>query len=212
MSLPLLFVLLGFISGSVPWSLILGFAFLQADIRTVGDGNPGAFNVIRAGGGSGLVAAAMFLDALKAGLPVGLAVIFFGIDGWLIVPVALAPLLGHMFSPFLGYKGGKGVASTIGLWAGLTLFWEAPFVLGAFLGLFFFGVTNSGFAVLLMMCGWLGHIVVTGRTEPTWLVLWGLNTALLAYKYRADLQEPVAFREAYKRRVDSIFRREGVEN
>lgn len=205
MSLPLLFIITGFISGSVPWSLVIGFVFLKKDIRKYGDGNPGAFNVIRAGGNGALVALAMFLDAAKAAFPIATALIFFGIHGWTLVPVALAPLLGHMYSLFLGYKGGKGVASTIGMWAGLTLIWEAPFVMATLLGIAFLGLTNSGYAVLFMMIGWLLHLLVTGRTDAPMLSLWAINTALLAYKYRVELSESVAFRDSYKRRINKLL-------
>lgn len=212
MSTPLLFVIIGFLSGSVPWSLLLGFLFLKKDIRTVGDGNPGAFNVMRAGGGGGLFVAAMLLDAFKAALPVAAATLLFGVGGWSLVPVALAPVLGHMFSPFLGYRGGKAVASTTGMWGGLTFFWEAPFVMGTLLGLFFFGLNNSGYAVVFMLIGWLVHLLVTGRTDPPLLTIWAINTALVAYKYHADLQQPLAFRNSYVQRVDRLLGRSKNES
>ena len=90
------------------------------DIRNYGDRNPGATNVLRAGNRAGLLLA-MVLDISKGALIVGLAYQVWGIQDWRIVPITLAPVAGHAFSPFLAGKGGKALATVFGVWIGLSI-------------------------------------------------------------------------------------------
>jgi glycerol-3-phosphate acyltransferase PlsY len=191
-----LWTLVGFVSGSIMYALWLGKLALRRDIREVGDGNPGAFNILKAGG-VGLGAAAMLLDALKGAIPVGLARWGFGISGAPLVAVALAPVFGHAFSPWLRFKGGKAVAVTFGIWTGLTI-WEAPTFMGLLLGLAFSLVSVSGWAVLWMMAC-IGIYFLITYPDPVWLTIWLINTLILAYKYRDDLRQPLALRPAIQR-------------
>jgi glycerol-3-phosphate acyltransferase PlsY len=175
---------LGFLLGSMPFSLWLGHLLLRADVRRYGDGNPGATNAWRAGGWRvGLLA--LCLDYLKGAVPVGLAHFNLGVSGWGLVTVALAPVLGHAFSPFLRFRGGKALAATFGIWTGLTL-GEGPIILGLLLGLFLFVQDSDGWAVLLGMLVFGGHLVLQQAGFYT-MVIWGINTLLLAWKYRHDL-------------------------
>lgn len=103
----------GFLAGGIPFSLIVGKLFARVDIRTVADGNPGATNVIRAAGWKAGVPA-IILDISKGYLPVALAR-HYGLADWALVPVALAPILGHAFSPFLKFHGGKALGATGGV-------------------------------------------------------------------------------------------------
>lgn len=124
---PFIWMFVAFISGSVPYSVWIGKRVLGKDIRTFGDGNPGAFNVFRAGGKSwGL--AAILLDGFKGAIPVGLAR-HYGLEGWALVLTALAPILGHAYSPFLRFRGGKAIAVMFGSWLGMTS-WLGPTILG----------------------------------------------------------------------------------
>ncbi len=179
----LLWSLVGFLSGAVPYSLMVG-RLAGVDIRRVGDGNPGATNVLKAHGkGWGFLALA--LDYFKAAIPVALAHYAYGVGGWGLVPVALAPVLGHAYSPFLRFRGGKAVAATFGTWTALTT-WAGPTVLGLMLGYWFSALENSGWAVILALVGLGGYLLLTGVSGPL-AAIWMLNAALLAWKYRADL-------------------------
>lgn len=191
-------VLLAFLSGSVPYSLLLGRLFLRRDIRAYGDGNPGATNVFRAGGKlSGVLA--ILLDGFKAAIPVGLAVYAARLPlPWLFV-AALAPILGHMFSPFLKGKGGKAVAAAFGMWAGLTFF-EAPILLGLFFLVFSRVLKNSGWIVLLSMTGLLAHFLLN-RPDPFLIALWFPSTLLLAWKHRHELAKPPGLHSPFPRPV-----------
>ena len=107
----LLALLLGYALGSVPFGLLLAKAAGKGDIRQVGSGNIGATNVLRTGN-KGLAAAVLLLDAGKGFLAVWL------VGRWLPDAVALGALgavVGHCFPVWLRFKGGKGVATTLGV-------------------------------------------------------------------------------------------------
>jgi len=113
---------IGYVLGSIPFGLLLTRLAGLGDIRNVGSGNIGATNVLRTGH-KGLAALTLLLDALKGTLAVlvGYAVgARFGlaVDGSLIA--GLVAFLGHLFPAWLGFKGGKGVATYIGVIGGLA--------------------------------------------------------------------------------------------
>jgi len=177
---------IAFVSGSIPFSVIIGRLAADVDIRTYGDRNPGATNVLRATGW-GWAGVAGLLDYLKGALPVGIAWFFLGIRDWGIVPIALAPLLGHAYSPWLRFRGGKAVAATFGIWTGLTL-GAGPTMLGLLLGLAFGVFVVSGWAVVFAMLGFGGFVWLQYVTyHPQFVAIWLGNLALLAWKYREDL-------------------------
>jgi acyl phosphate:glycerol-3-phosphate acyltransferase len=179
--------LVAFLCGSIPFSLLVGFWLLEVDIRRYGDGNPGAANVIRVGGWRvGMLAA--LLDSFKGAAPVGAVSFLVGIQDWRIVPIAIAPIAGHAFSPWLHFRGGKAVAVTFGVWTGLTL-GGAPVLLGIFLLLMYFTVAVNGWAVILAMLGLLGGLVFTHH-EFVLLEVWLGNVAILILKHRHDLAQP----------------------
>lgn len=187
----LIWALGAFLSGSLPFSVWIGRLALGRDIRQVGDGNPGATNVLRAGG-RGWGALAGFLDAMKGVVPVGLAYWFAGLRGVELVVVALAPILGHAFSPFLHFKGGKAVAVTFGIWVGLTLY-ELPTVMGLMLLFWFKTVTISGWAVVLTLISGLAYLALA-RPDPALLGVMVGNLLILAWRHRTDLAQPIGLR------------------
>ncbi len=183
-----IWTLVGFLSGSIPFSVLVGRLVADVDIREYGDHNPGATNVLRATGW-GWFALAGLLDYLKGAVPVGYA--FFGLDigGWGIVPIALAPLLGHAFSPWLRFRGGKAIAATFGVWTGLTL-GAGPIMLGTLLALTFAVVMLSGWAVLVTMLGFGGFVGLQySAYHPEWMAIWLGNLVLVVWKYREDLDQ-----------------------
>jgi len=101
----------GYLIGSIPFGLLLTKAAGLGDIRQVGSGNIGATNVLRTGR-KGLAAATLILDALKGTVAVLLARHFLG-DQDLVV--GTAAVLGHLFPVWLGFRGGKGVATGLGV-------------------------------------------------------------------------------------------------
>ncbi len=190
-------LLLAFLAGSLPFSVWVGRLALRTDIREYGDHNPGATNVLRAGGWwwGGL---AMLLDCLKAAIPVGLVHFGLGWQGWPLALAAIAPVAGHAFSPFLGWRGGKAVAATFGAWVGLTV-WEGSTVLGLLLGLAFALIATSGWAMILAFLGLLVYFLVLPASfnplglrpplVPTLLVAWIGHFLILVWKHRAELAQ-----------------------
>ena len=107
---------LGYALGSVPFGLLLTRAFGAGDLRSIGSGNIGATNVLRTGR-KGLAAATLLLDALKGLAAVLLAYRLFPDAAGL---AALGAILGHCFPVWLRFKGGKGVATLLGIALGLA--------------------------------------------------------------------------------------------
>ena len=126
--IPVLLVAAGaFLVGSITFGYLIGRFFYRADIRESGSGNIGAMNALRTFGKKG-AAAVLVLDAIKGALPVVLARAVFagsGVEGLEAVAATFA-VLGHCFSPWLGWKGGKGVATSFG--AIFALSWLAGLV------------------------------------------------------------------------------------
>ncbi len=106
-------VLLGYLAGSIPFGLLLVRALRGVDVRERGSGNIGATNVARVAG-KGLGVLVLVLDALKGALPVLLARV---VEPAPVVPAAvgLAAFAGHVAPPWLGFRGGKGVATALGV-------------------------------------------------------------------------------------------------
>lgn len=105
-------IIAGFAAGSIPWGVIVAKQ-RGVDIREKGSGNIGATNVARVLGiRDGLLV--LLLDAAKGAL-VTLAAARFDGDPWVVVATGFAAILGHCFSPFLKGKGGKGVATALGV-------------------------------------------------------------------------------------------------
>ena len=115
----------GYLLGSIPFGLLLTRLAGTQDLRTVGSGNIGATNVLRTGR-KGLAALTLLCDALKGTAAVLIAYYFGGQD--LAVLAALGAFLGHLFPVWLRFKGGKGVATYIGLL--IAFAWQAALAFG----------------------------------------------------------------------------------
>jgi len=180
----LILMVFGFTCGALPLAYWVGRYGLKDDIRTYGDGNPGAFNVIRAGGPA-WGALAIFLEIGKAALPVGLAAYILQLEGLELILVSITPPLGHAFSPFLGFKGGKAIAASGGVLIGISL-WELPTVAMGALVIWYLTLTASGWAVMFTTATLLLYEVIAG--VPTdWLIVTVLLTLILAQRHRAEL-------------------------
>ncbi len=200
----LLWLPFAFFCGALPFSLIIGRLWLGVDIRDFGDGNPGATNVMRAARVRGKgraatllpAAVALLLDIAKGSVPVSLAYSGAGVEGVPLALIAIMPIAGHAFSPFLGFNGGKAVAATGGVWIALTA-WEGPLVGGLLLGLASRFVKPDGWIVLVTLLGLLIYFIVvppigSGWTIrppfwPTILLTWLGNFVIVVWKQRREL-------------------------
>ena len=113
-----LIILVSYLFGSIPFGLLLTKIFLKKDIREIGSGNIGATNVLRSGNKS-LGYSTLVLDILKAVLPI--LYIKFSMNDYLYIS-ALSIFIGHVFPIWLKFKGGKGVASYLGILCCLDIF------------------------------------------------------------------------------------------
>jgi glycerol-3-phosphate acyltransferase PlsY len=109
--------LAGYLAGSVPFGLVLTRLAGLGDIRAIGSGNIGATNVLRTGR-KGLALATLLFDLAKGALPTFLAHHWFGPD--MAVVAGAGAILGHCFPAWLGFRGGKGVATAAGVILGFT--------------------------------------------------------------------------------------------
>ena len=175
-----LLALSAFWLGACPFSVWIGQWALGKDIRDYGDGNPGAFNVFRAGGRkSGFLA--IIVDIAK-GVPfVFLAYSYFGLSSVELVIVGMCAILGHAFSPFLRWRGGKAIAVTFGVLIGLPqhelLFTFAAFViLGALL------IEGDAWMIIISTAGALAYIAVTrGSSWESLLMLCMLTVFIIKH-------------------------------
>ena len=186
----IVWVIMAFLAGSIPFSFILVKVFLAGDIRRVGDRNPGAVNAWKAGGAR-VGVPALILDFSKGMIPVMLAV-QAGISSYTLTAVALAPIAGHAFTPFLGFRGGKAVAVTMGVWTGLTL-WEAPVFIGLLFILFYLFQENDAWSVIFGMVALLGLLLYRWH-YPEFLMIWASNIVILSLKHLPDLARPPRFK------------------
>ena len=173
-------VIASFFFGAIPFGLVVSRLFFRRDLRAEGSGNIGAANALRSLGKGGAVAV-LVLDALKGALPV-IAGRALGSEA-LALAAAFAAILGHCFSPFLNFRGGKGVATNLG--AVLAIAWPAGGI----------------FAVI-----WLAVVLLTGYSSAgsllagiamapaLWLLggpaagIYGLASALLiVFMHRANI-------------------------
>ncbi len=195
-------VVVAFLCGSLPFAVWLGRLFLGLDVRQFGDGNPGAANAFRSG--SKLVGTlALVLDITKAAAPVGFSYYNLGVRGVPMYFIAIAPVLGHVFSPFLHFRGGKALAPALGVWIGLTI-WKASLagVIGALIGLAF--LAPPGWAVMLGVVCILAALLLW-MPNPLLLLVWGTETLILVWTHRADLSRRPRWRSWLLR----LFRHSG---
>jgi len=127
--------IVSFLLGAIPFAVIIGKIFFNTDVRKQGSGNPGATNTLRIlGPKAGLTV--LILDILKGFMAVRLAFYYcvwpeVSVIDRMTIAGGLA-ILGHIFSPFLGFKGGKGVATTFGVILALMPFWFTLIVMVVF--------------------------------------------------------------------------------
>jgi glycerol-3-phosphate acyltransferase PlsY len=172
--------LFGYLLGSIPFGLIITKAAGGPDVRTIGSGNIGATNVLRTGR-KGLAAATLLCDMLKGTVAVLVAGYFAGQQAALIA--GLGAFLGHLFPVWLKFKGGKGVATYIGVLLGL--FWPAALI---FCGIWLIVAFLSRYSSLsALIASALTPIALYLLDQPSTAALFLLLTALTWFMHRANI-------------------------
>jgi glycerol-3-phosphate acyltransferase PlsY len=191
-----------YLLGSVPFALILVRLVAGVDVREIGSGNVGATNAARAFGKRGRIpmfALIYVLDCAKGLLPTLLGPSLFGFTGSpelsYQVLFGAAAILGHCTSPFLGFRGGKGVATTTGVIAYL-----APYVLVVAFAMFFavLGLTRQVFLGSLALGMTLAVGVIVEDPSQAFATRWPLTVfslvvaLFLFYTHRSNIQKMMA--------------------
>ncbi len=171
----ILLLIIAYISGSIPWSVWLGKRFSGIDPRTESDGNPGAANAFRTAGKS-VGIAVLVLDFLKAFIPVLIARWLLDLPDTSLLLITFAPMFGHAFSVFLRFRGGLGITSLFGVWAGLPLY-EVPLVLGVFAIASTFIIKNDELKTLLLPI--VACIYLIAISKPTWMILLAITQLVI---------------------------------
>ena len=187
----LLLTCLELICGSLMFSYWLG-RLAKKDLSKVGDGNPGAFNLWSTAGYKWGITGVL-LDFLKGYFPLVWIVQSGVVHGYGLILVAVAPIVGHAFSPFLKFKGGKAIATTFGVWSAITSFQVSfvyAIVLAVLLGLFTLLSKDrhvsddaNGFQVVFGFGLLLPYLLILDYPGyDCWI--WALNGLLLIYTNR----------------------------
>ncbi|WP_375789661.1 glycerol-3-phosphate 1-O-acyltransferase PlsY [Bradyrhizobium sp. Pha-3] len=173
--------LIGYLLGSIPFGMILTRLAGTQDLRTIGSGNIGATNVLRTGH-KGLAAATLIGDMLKGTLAVIIAGSIDGPNAAMLA--ALGAFLGHLFPVWLKFRGGKGVATYIGVLLGL--FWPAALIFAA---IWIGTATTTRYSSLSALVAafvtplflwWFGHNALAS--------LFAVLTLLLFYMHRENIK------------------------
>jgi glycerol-3-phosphate acyltransferase PlsY len=176
-----------YLVGSIPFAIISSRVFGLSDPRSYGSGNPGATNVLRSGNKAAAVLT-LAGDCLKGWLVVWVA----GILGFDVVAVALAGLaafIGHVFSVFLRFKGGKGVATALGVIAGFNLY-IALVSLGAWLLVVLVTRYSSAAALAAALVAPIATGFVSGSVPTTLVVL--VIAMILTWRHAANIRRLLA--------------------
>jgi acyl phosphate:glycerol-3-phosphate acyltransferase len=175
----LLFFAGGYLLGSIPFGLILTWLAGLGDLRDIGSGNIGATNVLRAGSKK-LAALTLLLDAAKGTAAVLIAARWSEAAA---MTAALGAFLGHLFPVWLGFRGGKGVATYLGTLLGL--YWPAAAVFAAIWLLVAFATRYSSLAALAASAASVLALALTARWHLAALFL--LLTILLYMRHAANI-------------------------
>lgn len=177
----LLALAFGYLCGSIPFGLILTKLAGTQDLRSVGSGNIGATNVLRTGR-KGLAAATLIGDMLKGTVAVIIAGLIAGPNA--AIAAGLAAFLGHLFPIWLKFKGGKGVATYIGVLLGL--FWPAALAFCAVWLVVAFVSRYSSLSALVASALTPLGLYLDGH--PALALLFAVLTVLLWIMHRANIQ------------------------
>ena len=183
------FIVFSYLLGSIPFGYLIFYFSEGKDIRTLGSGNIGATNVLRSKGKlAGLVTLA--LDILKGALPVLYGQTHFDLP-WFVLLGALAVLLGHVFPVFLKFRGGKGVASLVGIF--LAFYYPALLV---FLVVFLLTLKLTRYVSLASLLGTTALffcVLFTNGAETAMVVF--VMLLLIVFRHRANIGRLLAGNE-----------------
>ena len=193
--LPIIFVIAAYLLGSISFAVVTSKLFGLADPRSYGSGNPGATNVLRSGKKT-VAALTLFGDAAKGWLAVWLAIQFSPSDmsyTVLAAAVALAVFIGHLFPGFFRFRGGKGVATALGILVAINL-WLGLATFATWLIIAFFFRYSSLAAIVASVFAPMYFFFLFGITAALPAVI--LMSALLVWRHRENMMKLTAGTES----------------
>ncbi|MCC6543438.1 MAG: glycerol-3-phosphate 1-O-acyltransferase PlsY [Nitrospirae bacterium] len=186
----MLMVFISYFAGSIPFGMIISTIMGAGDIRKQGSGNIGATNVLRTTGKFG-GALTLLLDALKGAVPVLIAKSLWGLDNWTLA-IALAAILGHNYTIFLKFRGGKGVATSLGvlfaLWPYIGVITMSIWIAGMFIWKY------SSLAALISF-GILPVVTSIGERSISFSIFSIIISALLYFRHIENIRRLLAGQE-----------------
>ena len=178
-----LFIPIAYLLGSFSSAIVVCRVMGLPDPRTLGSNNPGATNVLRIGGKKA-AALTLFGDMLKGLLPV-LAANFYGVSEGILAATGMAAFLGHLYPVFFGFKGGKGVATALGVQFGLA--WQVGGSV-ALIWLFVARILNTS-SLAALVCMALAPLVVWFfRPAPELIASPILISIVLFWRHRSNIR------------------------
>lgn len=186
---PVLTIIIAYFLGAVPFGLIFSRAISKVDVRSVGSGNIGATNVLRASGKTAAILT-LLADALKGYLPVLVAKIMFQNDP-VTALTGVAAILGHNFPVYLKFKGGKGVATSYGVaiaaspLIGLIILLIWP--LAAYLWRY-----SSLSALVSLACYPILTFAISAQSSKSYQLLSLFVFVLIYYRHRENIKRLIA--------------------
>jgi glycerol-3-phosphate acyltransferase PlsY len=196
----IVFIVIAYLIGSVSFAVLMSRLFHLPDPRTYGSRNPGATNVMRTGR-KNVAALTLFGDAAKGWLAVYLVQHFasrYGLGSPTIAAVALAVFLGHSYSVFLRFRGGKGVATTCGVLLALNI-WLGLTTLATWLVIFIVARISSLAALVAAVMAPIYAFYIFGWDSRSFAVL--ALSLLLVWRHQSNIRNLIAGTEAsFKKR------------
>lgn len=184
---PLGALLIGYLLGSIPFGILLTRATGAGDLRSIGSGNIGATNVLRTGR-KGLAALTLLLDAAKGAAALLIARLVFPDEPQLDPLAAFGALLGHLYPLWLRFRGGKGVATFLGILA--ALHWPTALAAAAVWLLMLALARYSSLAGMTMALSAPVVAALFGRFDLALLLL--AFALLIVWKHRSNLERLLA--------------------
>jgi len=172
----------GYLLGSIPFGLLFTRAAGLGDIRAIGSKNIGATNVLRTGR-KDIALATLLADALKGTAAVLIARFLFGDDAAFLA-AGFGAFLGHIFPVWLGFRGGKGVATYIGVLVGI--YWPVALIFGAVWLLVAFASKYSSLSALIAAI--VTPFVFWWTSGPLFAVFFAVMSAILIAKHHANIR------------------------
>jgi glycerol-3-phosphate acyltransferase PlsY len=176
-----LFALLGYVFGSIPFGLLLTRAAGMGDVRKIGSGNIGATNVLRTGSKT-IAIATLLADVAKGAIPTLIALKWSG-DVYYAMAAGFGAFIGHNYPIWLGFKGGKGVATYLGVV--FAVLWPAALVFAVvWLTMAFVKKISSLAALVACVCVAIAGYILSG---PAMFLFFSTLAALIFYAHRENI-------------------------